>query len=871
MTRKSEPGDYLSAATAAIMAFVMVVSVVAGGAAAATSSTSGDGLHSVQTSTADIAYTYVDGDSNDVLRVVYDDNSNTTYTHTNNIDMLGPVLTMNGTRHVPFADSNGELYVYNESADDATQLATDVATGASSNKGHLGAGEYDGEAVVYYVEDATGSNYIKAANATGAETFVHNESTDAVVGDYDFTNNGSEELVFVGQDSYEIRYANVTAGSVDSSSTSTGQSVGRNNGVGVGAPADFFQNNTSYVPLVTGANNIMLVDHTGDTRKITKSNNQDKAPIAAADIYDNGQYEIVNLEGSSTVSVTTLNGSTSTANIDQTNARAKAGIATGISEPSLFVDDLNVTSTVSPDGAYVNVSFESSDQLESTDLAVEVPSGANSISPAIEDFEMSEDGDTYYYNYSASYEATVDGQYNATLDKATSVTGATTSGLNLADNTTVNTETPLVTIENTTDEYVSDGDNVTVVANVTKAPRDLDRVEFDIGSLGSTQVSADGTGTYEANVTVDGSGVDSSNVSATATVVDVDGFTDSDTASGAVGYDGDAPPVTASGDTTATAGDSVSLSADASDATSGVDSIEWDFGDGGTATGADVSHTYDSAGEYTATVTVTDAAGNENTDTVTVDVSAADDGSDDSSSDDSGSSIPSDVRERDNAEIGSDGVADVPGSDVQRIAFEDAPSGERVVVDRVSDLPEGAADLDEVVSIYRIDVPAEASDSAATIEFSLDESALDGADASAVVVEHYDGEEWTALDTSATVEDGEVTVEAETDGFSTFAVTTSGDATEDTSGSDGASDSDGSSDDTSGSDDTSDSGDDSSTDDSEDTSGSDDTSDSGGDSTDESADGSDEETTATEDDTPGFGAVVAVIALVAAAFVARRR
>ena len=49
-------------------------------------------------------------------------------------------------------------------------------------------------------------------------------------------------------------------------------------------------------------------------------------------------------------------------------------------------------------------------------------------------------------------------------------------------------------------------------------------------------------------------------------------------------------------------------------------SYDWDFGDGGTGTGQVAHHTYTAAGEYDATLTVTDAGGLDDTDVVTVTV-----------------------------------------------------------------------------------------------------------------------------------------------------------------------------------------------------------------------------------------------------------
>jgi PKD repeat protein len=86
----------------------------------------------------------------------------------------------------------------------------------------------------------------------------------------------------------------------------------------------------------------------------------------------------------------------------------------------------------------------------------------------------------------------------------------------------------------------------------------------------------------------------------------------------AVTVDTTPPTADAGGNRTVDVGAAVAFDAGASADDVGVAGYEWDFGDGETATGATPTHTFASPGNYTVTLTVTDAAGNVDADTVVV-------------------------------------------------------------------------------------------------------------------------------------------------------------------------------------------------------------------------------------------------------------
>ncbi|MGM0448401.1 MAG: PGF-CTERM sorting domain-containing protein [Methanobacteriota archaeon] len=263
--------------------------------------------------------------------------------------------------------------------------------------------------------------------------------------------------------------------------------------------------------------------------------------------------------------------------------------------------------------------------------------------------------------------------------------------------------------------------------------------------------------------------------------------------------------------------------------------------------------------------------------------SSGDSADDDDGGSGSGWSLPAYVNKRDNGAVDGDGVVELPGNEVAVVDFDREAVSGRLIVHRLRELPEGVTAPNDPVKMYQIDPDGEFADENATVTFAYSNETLDESDLDRVEVLRWNGTAWTALDAEATSAGGEVTVDTETSGFSLFAVTTGGEANV-TAGAEttenATAEGEAATNETTDANETADSTD-AASEAADADANSTDTDETGAESTDENAASNDSETETTddtttdateasEDETPGFGVVAALLALVVAAGVATR-
>jgi PGF-CTERM protein len=211
------------------------------------------------------------------------------------------------------------------------------------------------------------------------------------------------------------------------------------------------------------------------------------------------------------------------------------------------------------------------------------------------------------------------GEYNG-KSRSTTITDVANGGVQASVDVHYSSGTAAFTVDSTapnadagSDVTAEAGNSVNFDASSSSDNRAVDTYEWDFDGDGVT----DATGAT-ASKTFSTPGT----YTVTLTVTDAAGNSDTDTRTVTV-QDTIAPTASIGSDRSITEGDSVSFDASGSMDLVGITSYSWDFDDDGVtdATGATPTHTFSTAGTFTVTLTVSDAAGNTDTATLTVDVS----------------------------------------------------------------------------------------------------------------------------------------------------------------------------------------------------------------------------------------------------------
>lgn len=532
--------------------------------------------------------------------------------------IVGPTVHLDGddALEVPFVTDAGDLRVVELDGDVATLVDGDLPSGND----YVSTGDWDGDGntAVFY-ENTSDGNLYKFEVGEGAQLVTGPDgdplATNGAVGVARFDDTPGKDLLFLGS-SGTLKYDN------GSGVGTTGfSSFSANNGVGLGAPADFDGDGVARVPILDGSGHVSLIDDAGAKTRLNATYKPAKAPLAAADWTGDGDLEVLHVDDGGRVAYVALNGTVEVVRDPQGDPLAATkgvGVAPVFGALAPRVSNYTVSN---PSGRVVRVGFDSSERLANVSVAVDGPDGATAT---LADGAFDERG-SGPYRYVANYTAPADGDYAATLRRA--IDGQGYDGAE-GQNGSVAVRTPTPTVESVTladatggDGLVAGGDRVRVAATVANrsALRSIEANASAFGA-GSVALSRVGDGRYAATFGVDeanASGDGATSLSAVAT--NEFGHADANR-SGTLFLDTTPPDADAGPDVAVDEGTVVVFDGDGSTDDSGVVRYVWSFGDGNGTTGTTATHTYATPGTYTATLTAYDAANHSATDTRVVEV-----------------------------------------------------------------------------------------------------------------------------------------------------------------------------------------------------------------------------------------------------------
>jgi len=579
---------------AAVLA--MVVLLAASAATAGVGTVAAGATAETTNESNPIKFVYVDSGTDNVTFV----RSDGTRVGTNvSADIVGPMADLDddGLLEAPYVTGSNAIYAVDENNE--TQFIAD-STFSTSTK--LGVNDWtdDGTPEVLYANKSD-NKHIYYANVSGTPTEILGQQAGAVLGAVDFDGSGMNDIVYVDT-SQQVYYYDMAA-DTDRSVEGVGQTGG---GLGVGSPSGFYQDDTYWVPTVGGSQNLHLVNHTG---KVNKSGvgGADKSPVAGVDwVGGNGELEFIYLD-SSELHYATLNGTSEPlrdAGGDKINALDDAGVAGVTSYPGpLSVSDFEANATGDQN---VTVNVTANQTLSELNVSLSGPENTTLLLDE-DDFEQTR---TNPYSYTATYDGSTDGVYEATVEHAASAGDSVSSAD--TDTAIVDAVAPVLSSVSLTDAANGDGsvgagDTIEVTANAT---RDVGSVTanlsaFDAGSNVSLSHENDDTYNWTGEVGPNPNGGDQT---ADVTISDGQGNTDS-TETGNLTVDTGELTVELADNRTVAAGEPVEFSSESVENASGTVDYEWEFDNGASATGETVNNTYNATGEYVMNLTVSDDTG----------------------------------------------------------------------------------------------------------------------------------------------------------------------------------------------------------------------------------------------------------------------
>lgn len=368
-----------------------------------------------------------------------------------------------------------------------------------------------------------------------------------------------------------------------------------------GAPADFYGNDTYWVPAIDGSSNIDIVDSDGTENTFESTGNNIKnTPIAGVNWTSNETLEVVHLY-SGDVAYTTEDGEPK--RIKDSNGNNINAKSVGIAGVASYPGPLSVSNFEANATGDQNVTVNVTTNQTLSELNVTL-SGPENATLTLGDFEQTGSNP---YSYTATYDGSTDGGYEATVERAASAGDSVSSAG--SDTASVDEVDPALHSVNLTDAtnddgLVSPGESVEVTANATG---DVGTVTanlsaFDAGS--NVTLSHESGDTYNWTGEV-GPNPNDGNQTADMTVSDGQGNTVSNE-TGTLTVDTGELSVELNDSRTVVADESVGFSPQSVGNASGDVTYEWEFGDGASATGETVNNTYNATGEYVVNLTVSD-------------------------------------------------------------------------------------------------------------------------------------------------------------------------------------------------------------------------------------------------------------------------